>query len=75
MNHKEDSKFKANPYNFNNVFISEQQVINIMKSLNINDFQLTNLDFYKTAFIHKSYCNLKIMKNMIPPVETVYPFK
>tara|TARA_B100000427_G_scaffold296372_1_gene276045 strand:- start:2036 stop:2845 length:810 start_codon:yes stop_codon:yes gene_type:complete len=59
MNHKEDTKFKANPYNFNNVLISEQQVTNIMNSLNITDFQLTNLDFYKTAFIHKSYCKLK----------------
>ena len=41
MNHKEDTKFKANPYNFNNVLISEQQVTNIMNSLNITDFQLT----------------------------------
>ena len=59
MDQKEDTKFKANPYNFNNVIISEQQIINIMRSLNITDFQLTNLDFYKTAFIHKSYCMLK----------------
>ena len=40
MNQKEDTKFKANPYNFNNVLISEQQVTNIMKSLNINDFNV-----------------------------------
>ena len=59
MDQKEDTKFKANPYNFNNELISEQQIINIMRSLNITDFQLTNLDFYKTAFIHKSYCMLK----------------
>ena len=59
MDQKEDTKFKANPYNFNNELISEQQIINIMRSLNITDFQLTNLDFYKTAFIHKSYCKLK----------------
>ena len=59
MNHKEDTKFKANPYNSNNVLISEQQVTNIMKSLNITDFKLINLDFYRTAFTHKSYCKLK----------------
>ena len=54
-----DNKFKANPYNLNNSYITETDVINIMKSLNINDFTLNNLDFYKTAFIHKSYCKLK----------------
>ena len=79
MNHKEDTKFKANPYNSNNVLISEQQVINIMKSLNITDFQLTNLNFYQTAFIHKSYCKLKDYEeydypggNCIPLQDTSY---
>ena len=33
-----DNKFKANPYNLNNSYITETDVINIMKSLNINDF-------------------------------------
>lgn len=55
----EDSKFKANPYNFNNSYITENNVINIMKSLNINDFKPNNINFYKTAFVHKSYCKLK----------------
>lgn len=55
----EDSKFKANPYNYNNSYITETDVINIMKSLNITDFKPNNIDFYKTAFIHKSYCKLK----------------
>lgn len=54
-----DSKFKANPYNSNNNYITENVIINIMKSLNINDFTFNNLDFYKTAFVHKSYCKLK----------------
>ena len=79
MNHKEDTKFKANPYNSNNVLISKQQVTNIMKSLNITDFQLTNLNFYQTAFIHKSYCKLKDYEeydypggNCIPLQDTSY---
>ena len=56
---KEDTKFKADPYNFNNQLILHDQVINIMKSLNINDFTIHNLDFYQLAFIHKSYCKMK----------------
>ena len=52
-------KFKKDPYNLNNNLITENDIINIMKSLNITDFQLTNLNFYQTAFIHKSYCKLK----------------
>ena len=79
MSKKEDSKFKANPYNINNGLISEQQVTNIMKTLNITDFQLTNIDFYKTAFIHKSYCKLKDYEeyeyphqNYLPLQETSY---
>ena len=56
---KEDTKFKANPYNFNNQLISESQIINIMKSLNINDFKVNNLHNYQISFIHKSYCKLK----------------
>ena len=55
----ETNKFKMNPYNQNNNFITENDVINIMKKLNINNFKLTNIDFYKTAFVHKSYCKLK----------------
>ena len=50
-----------------------------MKSLNITDFQLTNLNFYQTAFIHKSYCKLKDYEeydypggNCIPLQDTSY---
>ena len=55
---KED-KFKANPYNNNNSLITETDVVNIMNSLNINDFKPNNISFYQLSFIHKSYCKLK----------------
>ena len=50
--------FKKDPYNPNNKFITQNDIINIMKSLNINDFNINNLQYYQTAFIHKSYCKL-----------------
>ena len=53
-----ETKFRANPYNLNNAFVTNKDIVNIMKSLNIDDFTITNLSHYKTAFIHKSYCKL-----------------
>ena len=51
-------KFKKDPYNLNNHLITEDDIINIMKTLNINDFKINNLSYYQTSFIHKSYCML-----------------
>ena len=52
------TKFKANPYNKNNKLITSSDVINIMSSLNINDFKINNLNNFKKAFIHESYTNM-----------------
>ena len=54
-----ETKFKANPYNFSNFLIQENDILNIMKSLNIQDFKINNLSFYQQAFTHKSYTELK----------------
>ena len=51
-------KFKKVAYNLNNHLITEDDIINIMKTLNINDFKINNLSYYQTSFIHKSYCML-----------------
>ena len=54
-----ENKFKADPYNPNNKLITKDDILNIMKSLNIQDFTISNLDLYQRAFIHKSYCEMK----------------
>ena len=51
-------KFKANPFNPSNKLIQSNDIINIMKKLNINDFKIKNLSLYQTAFVHKSYCHM-----------------
>ena len=56
---EEKDKFKSNPYNSKNILISQNDIVNIMKSLNINNFKCNNLSLYQTAFIHKSYTQLK----------------
>ena len=54
-----EDKFKSDPYNSKNLFINENDIQNILKSLNILNFQCNNLSLYQTAFIHKSYTQLK----------------
>ena len=55
----EETKFKANPYNANNILIKEDDILNIMKTLNIHDFKFNNLSLYQRSFVHKSYTRLK----------------
>ena len=54
-----ENKFKADPYNPNNKLITSNDIVNIMKLLNIHDLTISNLDLYQRAFIHKSYCEMK----------------
>ena len=56
--HKKD-KFKSNPYNSLNKLVSKNDITNILKNININDFKLNNIQLYQTAFVHKSYCYMK----------------
>ena len=53
-----ENKFKSNPYNFNNKLIRSDDIINIMKLINIDDFKINNIEHYTLAFIHKSYLKL-----------------
>ena len=53
-----DKKFSENPYNKNNRCISDKDIIDIMIKLNINDYKVENLNYYQTAFVHKSYTKL-----------------
>jgi len=47
---------KVNPFNQSNKLISQNDITNIMETLNINDFKINNVLLYQTSFIHKSYC-------------------
>ena len=60
-------KFKSDPYNDSNFLIAETDILNIMKSLNIQDFKINNLSFYQQAFIHKSYTKLKDYEEFTKP--------
>jgi len=63
------TKFKADPYNSRNNLITPTDIINIMKTRNINDFTITNLSIYQQAFVHKSYCHMKDYEEYVRPEE------
>ena len=46
---------KVNPFNQHNKLINTNDIVNIMETLNINDFKINNI-LYQRSFIHKSYC-------------------
>ena len=72
---KEQSKFKADPYNPKNKLISKDDIFTIMKSLDIKNFTINNLDLYQRAFIHKSYCEMKDYEEYTKPDNCLSLFK
>lgn len=53
-----ENKFKSDPYNSRNRKIQVDEILNLMKSLDI-EYQVNDLSLFQTAFIHKSYTNLQ----------------
>ena len=70
-----ENKFKANPYNSKNKLITRENISSIMKSLDIHDMTITNLDLYQRAFIHKSYCEMKDYEEYSRPDDCLDLFK
>ena len=53
-----DGKIKINPYNVNNKLISNIELSKILTNCGI-DLEINNLELYRKAFAHKSYCKKK----------------
>jgi len=53
------TRFKSDPYNSNNRYITSEDVLNIFSKVNIKDIKIKELSLYQTAFNHKSYCQMK----------------
>jgi ribonuclease-3 len=71
----EDNKFKSDPYNLNNVLLTKTDILNILKSLSIQKINITNLDLYQRAFVHKSYCEMKDYEEYVKPDDALSLFK
>jgi ribonuclease-3 len=46
------------PYNSNNILFNDTDLENILKDHNI-EFKPNNINVYRNAFVHKSYCTMK----------------
>ena len=53
------------PYNINNILVTEQNIINILQKYNIKMDKVNNMDYFYTAFTHKSYVKKDIFTNKI----------
>jgi ribonuclease-3 len=48
------------PYNLNNILINEADVIQILNKYNINIEKINHIEYFRQAFVHKSYCKKDI---------------
>ena len=59
---KEDGELIFNPYNERNIEITENEVCDILKKYGVPD-EVHNINLYKRAFVHKSYCKRPKLEN------------
>ena len=58
----EQGELIFDPYNSNNIEITENEVCDILKKYGVPD-KVHNVNLYKRAFIHKSYCKRPKLEN------------
>ena len=67
---QEDDELIFDPYNPNNKEITEEEVCAILKSYGVPD-KVHNINLYKRAFIHKSYCKRPQIENAMNNITLV----
>ena len=67
---KEEGELVFNPYNSNNRQITEQEVCDILKKYGVPD-KVHNINLYKRAFVHKSYCKRPKLENLANDITIV----
>tara|TARA_B100001063_G_scaffold231121_1_gene244939 strand:- start:408 stop:1433 length:1026 start_codon:yes stop_codon:yes gene_type:complete len=60
---QQDEELIFNPYNERNKEITEREVCDILKKYGVPD-KVHNLNLYKRAFVHKSYCKRPKLENI-----------
>ena len=50
------------PYNLNNIIVKEEDIIQILKTYNVNIDKINHIHYFVECFTHKSYCK----KDIIP---------
>ena len=70
-----DTKFKSDPYNSSNYLITENDILNILLSLNIQNYKIKDLTLFQQAFVHTSYCEMKDYEEYNKPKDCLPLFK
>jgi ribonuclease-3 len=47
------------PYNNKNVILREEDLTNLFRANGLSNITFKNINLYRTAFVHKSYCTMK----------------
>jgi len=53
------------PYNVNNILVRENDIINILKNYSINVDKINKIEYFHTAFTHKSYIKKEVFTDDI----------
>jgi len=53
------------PYNINNILVSEEDIINILKNFNIKVDKINKIELFQEAFTHKSYIKKDVFTDHI----------
>jgi len=57
--HNKTKQNEELPYNTNNILLSENDLKTFFNKNGLNDIAYNNINLYRNAFIHKSYCTMK----------------
>jgi ribonuclease-3 len=58
-NKTKDIDINNQPYNNKNVLLQSNDLTDIFNNNGLNDIEFKNIDLYRVAFVHKSYCTMK----------------
>lgn len=53
------------PYNLNNILVTEDDIIKILKNYNVNIDKINHIEYFIQSFTHKSYCKKDILPNHV----------
>ena len=53
------------PYNINNILVTEEDIINILKNFNIKVDKINKIELFQEAFTHKSYVKKDVFTDNI----------
>jgi len=65
LNTNGDEEIIHIPYNINNILITEEDILNILNNYNVTINKINNIELFREAFTHKSYCKKNVFTDKI----------